>query len=282
MKKNAFTLIELLVVISIITLLLSILMPSLNKAKDKTKDVICRSHLKGIGVAVLLYLDDNESRAFNNRNSNGHLWYDNNGNFITPYNTSWWPDAYWALGYRAYTSDEKVFSCPSSVIKDLAVLLYSSNANYQTTQNNLKRASGYGINSFLFIDPAASSSSVYRYNRKISTVKSPSRFIVTHDHMEPKMEGGDQGDMLYIPEGDSFNLEKYRTGSRDIYYWNIFRHCKKNRSWDEPSQQARRIPLIETTPNGNVNVLFADGSVDKILETSGGNIPYSMYSGTRK
>ncbi len=285
MKKNAFTLLELLVVIAILALLLSVILPSLNKAKDKAKDIVCRSHLRGIGVAVLLYLNDNEFRAFNNRESNGHLWYDDNGNYITPDNTVWWEDAYWALGYRAYASDEKVFSCPSFILQNVAELIYSTDTNYQTTRTNLKRASGYSLNSFFFRDPEAASTGANRYNRKISRLKSPSRLIVTHDHMEPKIEGdsggGDQDDMLYIPKGSVYNLTQYRTGSRKDYYGYIFRHSKKNKSWDEPSQQAARIPQIDTNPNGSVNVLFADGSVDKIMETTGINIPHSMYSGTR-
>jgi prepilin-type N-terminal cleavage/methylation domain-containing protein/prepilin-type processing-associated H-X9-DG protein len=57
-KKNAFTLIELLVVIAIIALLLSILMPSLNKVKDRAKDVICRTNLKSLQLATILYTDD--------------------------------------------------------------------------------------------------------------------------------------------------------------------------------------------------------------------------------
>lgn len=283
---KAFTLIELLVVIAIIALLLSVLLPGLRKAKDKTKDIICRAHLKGIGVAMLLYLDDNQSRAFNNSQSNGHLWYDNNGTVITPDNASWWPDAYWAVGYADYTQDEKAFSCPSFVLKDAASLMYSDRANYQTTRTNLKRAAGYALNSFFFLDPEAASGSSNKNNRKISTLKSPSRFVITHDHMEPKIEGDssgtDQGDMLYIPQGDSYNLRHYRTGNRQEYYKDIFRHSKKNTAWDEPSQLAARIPQINKTPNGNANAVFADGSVDKIMETTGQNIPYSMYSGVRK
>ncbi|MHC4907409.1 MAG: type II secretion system protein [Planctomycetota bacterium] len=59
-KSRAFTLIELLVVISIIALLLSVIVPSLNRAKDAAKKVICRSNLKNISYAAFLWSDDND------------------------------------------------------------------------------------------------------------------------------------------------------------------------------------------------------------------------------
>jgi prepilin-type N-terminal cleavage/methylation domain-containing protein/prepilin-type processing-associated H-X9-DG protein len=283
-RKGAFTLIELLIVIAIIALLLSIALPALRKAKDKAKDVICRTRVKGIGTAILLYLNDYDSRAFNNRDSNGHLWYDANGKVITPENTAWWADAYWGLGYREYTSDEKVFSCPSFVLKDMAELVYSDRANYKTTRTDLQRASGYGLNSFFFRDLDASSTDPMRYNRKVGSLRSPSRFIVTHDHMEPKLEGdstsgGEQNDMFYIPAGGTYNLLHYRTGDRKPYYGGIFRHCKISKAWDEPANLAARLTQVDKSPNGNVNVLFLDGSTDKLRETTGQNIPYSMYRG---
>ncbi len=61
-RKKAFTLIELLVVIAIIALLLSILMPSLQMAKDKAKEVICRSNLKQWGLCAALYAEDNDGK----------------------------------------------------------------------------------------------------------------------------------------------------------------------------------------------------------------------------
>ncbi len=59
-KSKGFTLIELLVVIAIISLLLAILTPALNKAKRITKEVVCKSNLRQIGLAANLY-----TRAYN-------------------------------------------------------------------------------------------------------------------------------------------------------------------------------------------------------------------------
>ena len=63
MKKiKGFTLIELLVVISIIALLVSILMPALGRAKEQAKYVVCKSNLHNYGLAMNMYLSDNEDR----------------------------------------------------------------------------------------------------------------------------------------------------------------------------------------------------------------------------
>ena len=58
-RKKGFTLIELLVVISIIALLLSVLMPSLGKAKEAAQRIVCRNHLKNIGLANAIYGGEN-------------------------------------------------------------------------------------------------------------------------------------------------------------------------------------------------------------------------------
>ena len=57
-RRKAFTLIELLVVISIIALLLSILMPGLQKAKQHALRMLCRTNLHSYGIATNMYLMD--------------------------------------------------------------------------------------------------------------------------------------------------------------------------------------------------------------------------------
>ena len=61
-KRNAsgFTLIELLVVIAIIALLVSILLPSLNKAKELAKRAVCLGTLRAAGLGCSLYVEDSE------------------------------------------------------------------------------------------------------------------------------------------------------------------------------------------------------------------------------
>lgn len=56
--RGAFTLIELLVVIAIVSLLISLLLPALSSARDSAKDVLCKSGMRQIGLAIQMYLDD--------------------------------------------------------------------------------------------------------------------------------------------------------------------------------------------------------------------------------
>ncbi len=61
--RGGFTLIELLVVISIISVLVSILLPSLRGAREQAKQVVCRNNLRSIWTGVLQYAYANRDRV---------------------------------------------------------------------------------------------------------------------------------------------------------------------------------------------------------------------------
>ena len=58
--RSAFTLIELLVVVAIIALLISILLPSLARARELSKRTVCRANLKNMGIGWISYANENE------------------------------------------------------------------------------------------------------------------------------------------------------------------------------------------------------------------------------
>jgi prepilin-type N-terminal cleavage/methylation domain-containing protein len=91
-KPKGFTLIELLVVIAIIALLVSILLPSLNRAKDLAKRAVCSVNLKNISTGMYMYAEDENGGFVTHKWCIPYLFADR-------YYSFYGPASYYAAGY---------------------------------------------------------------------------------------------------------------------------------------------------------------------------------------
>ncbi|HUU18576.1 MAG TPA: prepilin-type N-terminal cleavage/methylation domain-containing protein [Sedimentisphaerales bacterium] len=238
---TGFTLIELLVVIAIIALLLAILMPAMRKAKEIAKETSCRANLRSVGLAILMYLDDNDHKLADPRNANRFLWYDSRGNLRKTNDN----DAYWGIVYIDYLRNTKIFGCPS--LRRVPDLIYD-------VDPEAIQVAAFGLNG-------------YARGKDTTKIRPHSEFIICHDHVEPRCEQ-DTRDMLFNNGPGTNNLTDYRLGGfRAKYYRDIFRH------------NIRRNEDFRT--GGRLNVLWLDGHLSSIEETTGDDVPKRWYTGER-
>jgi prepilin-type N-terminal cleavage/methylation domain-containing protein len=163
-KNKAFTLIELLVVIAIIALLLSVIVPSLKKAKEAAMNVICKNNLKQYMVVGHQYLSDSKEVFPQSDISIVRMDWDNKGQ-CQWHDASRSPDkrpdlAGLMIPYLSTLKDINL--CP--VFERTAKLWGASHENHVATIPIEPRYS-YSMNAFL--SP--------RKNFKLSHVKTPAR-----------------------------------------------------------------------------------------------------------
>jgi len=112
-----FTLIELLVVVGVIAILLAIMLPSLRRAKETARRVVCTSHLRQMQIAWYTYAEDHD----------GFIVCGNAAHFDRPHGKPWMIDGDSMIAYSragaetmmrtgalaSYVGDVSVYYCPS-------------------------------------------------------------------------------------------------------------------------------------------------------------------------
>ncbi len=115
---KSFTLIELLVVVAIIAVLIALLLPALNQVREKTRELVCTTQLRDIGLRFQAYLQEYNDVY-------PPVWY--SGNIWTPWN-SYSMRKYFLQG-SSFTYDP-ILVCPTSVTEDLNPAYFFTRREY--------------------------------------------------------------------------------------------------------------------------------------------------------
>lgn len=177
-RACAFTLIELLVVISIIALLLSVLLPALNKAKEQARKTVCLSNQNQLTLAWMQYAVENNDKIVNGGTGRSGQWGIPNGE-------SGWVD--WTAGttipfYQPtmeYSSFGQGIEAQQEDIRNGAMFDYcGKNVNfYLCPKAVIGNARTYAIVDSMNGWPVGGGRTI----KKASSVRSPSRRLVFID-----------------------------------------------------------------------------------------------------
>jgi prepilin-type N-terminal cleavage/methylation domain-containing protein/prepilin-type processing-associated H-X9-DG protein len=184
-RKSAFTLVELLVVIGIISVLIALLLPALNKAREAAKSVQCLSNMRQIAQGIMMYANDNKG-YLPPTSANGRP---NPAGATIPYSALLGSPEY------GYIGNPDVFFCPDRLNMGLdGEVIAGVHAAMKQASSQSPRAGAYDLN-WAYVSYAAN---VFGCMPKESLFEDP-----TYSYFLLKMSqpGFNSADMLTVIDG---------------------------------------------------------------------------------
>lgn len=254
-KRGAFTLIELLVVIGIIALLVGLVLPSLSKARDNGRTVVCLSRLRELGKGWQMYADDNDNVILPGRmfeipggKNNPDNWYDV-GNGLK-YRPRWVATMGAQVGVYAF--NEPLTRDKDGIKADRQVY---DNETYQCPSEpgwNDERNFGYGYNHQFLGNARQTNHRFHNFPVLAHKIKASSGTVVAADCMGTAAGFGKSRRVGYSRDGTNF-------AARGNHGWSLDPPRLTDESDRGTGEAESPRTAVDARHQKKANAIFADG-----------------------